>query len=86
MPTYDYRCPSNGQVVEVFHGMNEEILTWGALCQLAGVSPGDTDVNAKVIKLATGGNVVSSQAYRTNEPPCATGKPCCGGGSCEFSG
>ena len=42
MPSYDYRCPANDRVVEVRHGMNDTVNTWGELCQLAGIEPGDT--------------------------------------------
>ena len=44
MPTYDYRCESNSRVVEVMHRMNEQMRTWGELCEKAGVAPGDTPV------------------------------------------
>ena len=32
MPTYDYRCDTNGQVLEVSHRMSEPLSTWGELC------------------------------------------------------
>lgn len=48
MPTYDYRCPANGRVLEVFHGMSERVASWGELCALAGIEPGETDPQAPV--------------------------------------
>jgi len=50
MPTYDYLCEDNGQVVEVRHRMNDVVNNWGELCVLAGIEPGDTPVSAGVRK------------------------------------
>lgn len=48
MPKYDYRCPENGELVEVFHKMSESITTWAELCEKAGrelgSTPGDSPV------------------------------------------
>ncbi|WP_455234167.1 zinc ribbon domain-containing protein [Thiogranum longum] len=81
MPTYDYVCETNGQVVEVKHRMSETLLTWGELCKKLGIETGDTPGNAPVKKLATGGQVVKSSSLRESAPPCASGT-CCGGGMC----
>lgn len=48
MPRYDYHCPANGLVVEVSHGMRETLLTWGEVCERAGVPAGETDPEAPV--------------------------------------
>ena len=80
MPTYDYQCDANGQVVEVKHGMNDVIANWGELCQQAGIETGETPADSSVKKLATGGNVVKSSSRGSgNLPPCATGGGCSGG-------
>ena len=82
MPTYDYRCETNNQVVEVNHRMSDLITTWGDLCKQADIAPGDTPSNAPVNKLATGGNFVSHSNLGSGaEPACNTGG-CCGGGMC----
>ena len=82
MPSYDYRCDANGQVVEVKHHISERISTWGELCALAGMNPGDTPSDTPVTRLITGGQVVRSSSLRNPEtPPCSSG-PCCGGGVC----
>ncbi len=82
MPTYDYRCPSNGRVVEVKHRMAEKATTWGQLCDMASINPEDTPLDSPVERLATGGNVVTSNSLNSgNEPPCASGG-CCPGGAC----
>ncbi len=84
MPSYDYRCDANGRVVEVNHKMNDQVDTWGDLCELAGISPGDTPLDAPVKKLATGGQVVSSRNLGSGSAPACASGPCCGGGACDF--
>jgi hypothetical protein len=80
MPTYDYRCDANGQVLEVSHRMSETISTWGALCRRAGVEPGDTPADSPVHRLATGGNVIASNSLGSGTAPaCTTGSRCPGG-------
>jgi len=82
MPTYDYRCEYNGQVIEVTHRMNERASTWGELCAITGIESGNMPLNSRVEKLITGGQVVRSGSLGDNTPPpCASG-PCCGGGMC----
>lgn len=82
MPTYDYQCEANGQVVEVRHRMSEEIRTWGELCARAVIDSGSTPVDAPVRKLATGGQVVSRNNLGSGAAPaCSTGS-CCAGGMC----
>jgi len=83
MPTYDYRCDTNGRVVEVNHRMSESLATWGELCTRAGVDPGDTPTDSPVHRLATGGNLISSSSLGsgTAPPACSTGS-CCPGGVC----
>ena len=76
MPSYDYRCDQNGQVVEVIHKMSEKLATWGEVCQKAGLDLGDTPAEAPVKRLITGGNVISSSALSNPEAPA------CGAGGC----
>lgn len=51
MPIYEYHCPANGTHLEVLHGMDEVPKTWGELCRLADVDPGETDASAEVKRL-----------------------------------
>jgi predicted nucleic acid-binding Zn ribbon protein len=51
MPIYEYLCPDNGSTIEVLHGMNEKLTTWGELCARAGVDTGTTPPGAPVEKL-----------------------------------
>lgn len=84
MPTYDYRCEANGQVVEVSHRMSETLRTWGELCEAAGRDLGDTPADTPVSRMATGGNLISSSSMGSGTaPPCASGG--CGGGMCGLN-
>ncbi len=51
MPYYEYRCPSNGRTLEVRHGMEERLVTWGELARSAGADPGDTPAESPVERL-----------------------------------
>ncbi len=85
MPTYDYRCESNNRTVEVSHRMSESLGTWGELCAKAGLEPGDTPASSPVIRLATGGNLISRSSLGSGTAPaCSTGS-CCPGGMCGLN-
>ncbi len=83
MPTYDYKCEANGQIIEVQHPMSDEVVCWADLCALAGIEPGDTPLTAQVTRLPTGGNVLKSRM--SSEPPCQSGGEC-PGKACGFNG
>jgi len=51
MPYYEYRCASNGQTLEVRHGMDERLTNWGELALRAGADAGDTPADAPVERL-----------------------------------
>ena len=78
MPTYEYRCETNGRLVEVRHKMAERLSTWGELCERAGIAPGKTDPAAPVEKLISAGFINAGSS--TSEPACAA--PGCGNGYC----
>ena len=82
MPSYDYRCDANDRVVEVSHHMNERLATWGELCEAAGIEPGETDPEAPVERLITGGQIVRSASLGDASAPSCSSGPCCGGGMC----
>ena len=51
MPVYEYLCRANMTCVEVVHPMmREPLCTWGELCELTGIAPGDTPLDAPVEK------------------------------------
>ncbi len=83
MPTYDYRCPANGVVVEVQHRISECLDTWGELCERVGIAIGNTAVDAPVEKLATGGQIVRPGSLKNPEPPCGSGG--CGASRCQWA-
>ncbi|KPK36647.1 MAG: regulator [Gammaproteobacteria bacterium SG8_47] len=85
MPTYDYRCEANGQVVEIKHRMSEQVNTWGELCQRAGVATGDTPADSPVTRLITGGNVVRSGSVGESSAPACTTGSCCPSGFCGLN-
>lgn len=81
MPTYDYRCEANQEVYEVKHSMADRLDTWGELCDVAGISPGDIALDAKVTRLISGGGVVRSSSLKNPEAPaCMSGGGCSGAG------
>lgn len=51
MPNYDYHCQANGRTVEVYHNINDKLLTWGDLCKANGEPLGDTPADAPVAKV-----------------------------------
>lgn len=79
MPTYEYYCPANGQALEVQHSMSQKLQTWGELCTLAGVDPGDISAETPVEKLLAAGNVLTAKQSQSSS---SGGGSCCGGGGC----
>ena len=53
MPFYDYYCPANGETVEVKHGMQERLKTWGEVCEKVGIPLGKISAKEKVQKMIT---------------------------------
>ncbi len=85
MPTYDYRCAENDRVVEVRHKMVHRVTTWGELCKMAGIDPGDTDDTTPVARLANGGNLVRSSSLKTMVPADCNPDACSGGMGCPIT-
>jgi hypothetical protein len=81
MPRYDYRCAANEQTVEVWHGINEGLATWGELCAQAEVDPGDTPVDAPVQRLISGGAIITGRKQEKTTPTAAA-RSCCARGGC----
>jgi len=57
MPRYEYFCEENQQTVEVSHPMDHVVKTWGEICQLAAMEPGQTPTDASVKKLISRPNI-----------------------------
>ena len=51
MPSYDYYCEHNDEIVEATHSINASISTWGELCYVAQHPLGETDPLVPVRKL-----------------------------------
>jgi predicted nucleic acid-binding Zn ribbon protein len=83
MPTYEYYCPENARTVEVMHGMNATLLTWGEVCKQADVEAGETPPDTPVEKLLGAGMVLTnSRAELASPQVCSGPNPmggCCGG-------
>jgi len=62
MPRYDYTCEENGRTVEVMHPMDTLVSTWGELCELAAVEPGETPGVTPVKKEMSTGTIIESAA------------------------
>lgn len=48
---YDYYCPANGETLEAKHSWSIKLHTWGELCDLLCLHPGETPAGAPVRKL-----------------------------------
>lgn len=53
MPYYEYRCVANGRTVEVRHGMDDRLRTWGEVAERAGVELGSTAPGTPVERLVS---------------------------------
>ena len=76
MPTYEYYCPTNNKTIEVLHGMNDSIATWGALCHVAGIKQGETSANSLVERKLSAVSLLPKKG----EDGQGGGGGCCGGG------
>lgn len=86
MPSYDYRCEHTGRVYEVKHAMAHKATTWGELCALGGLEPGDTPVDAPVERLLSAAGVVGARALRNPAAPsCGAANGCGASGSCAYN-
>ena len=84
MPTYDYRCMENGQIIEVKHSMTEKLTNWGEVCARTDRDLGGISADSPVERLITGGQVINSGALKNPEQPsCASGN--CASGMCGLN-
>ena len=75
MPTYEYYCESNDQTIEVLHGMNESLTTWGEVCACAGIDLQSTSEDAVVQKKLSAISLLKKKVTAL-----VGGGGCCGGG------
>ena len=76
MPYYEYRCETNKQTVEVRHGMDERLETWGELAHCAGVDVGTTPVDTPVDKLLSAPVPLTGSGKDTGFQGCGSGCAC----------
>ncbi|MEX2465695.1 MAG: zinc ribbon domain-containing protein [Gemmatimonadota bacterium] len=76
MPYYEYHCPSNGRTVEVRHGMNERVETWGALIERTGIDAGDTPAATPVERLLSAPVPLTGDSGTPSFGGCGTGCAC----------
>ncbi len=86
MPSYDYFCARNGRTVEVRHGMQESMTTWGEVCASAAIDLGDTPADSPVTRVISpvAGIVAGGGAGGSSTPFPAGGG--CGHGGCGHCG
>ena len=82
MPTYEYYCEVNDQTLEVLHGMNDTISTWGGLCRVAEIELGGTPEDSPVERKLSAVSLLPKKGEGSNP---ATGG-CCGGVGCGCGG
>ncbi len=76
MPYYEYHCSANGRTVEVRHGMDEHLETWGQLVDRAGVPSGDTPDHTPVAKLISAPVPLTSDGHDQGFQGCGSGCAC----------
>jgi len=76
MPYYEYRCGANGRTLEVRHGMEERLETWGELAGRVGTDPGDTPLDTPVERLMSAPVPLTT----TGSGPSSAGFQGCGAG------
>jgi hypothetical protein len=76
MPYYEYRCEANGRTLEVRHGMNEQLRTWGDVAGRAGIEAGDTAADAPVERLMSVTVPLTGGATSAPAQGCGSGCAC----------
>ena len=76
MPYYEYRCATNGQTLEVRHGMDEHLETWGDLVASAGVDVGTTPADTPVDKLLSAPIPLTGSGGDSDFQGCGSGCAC----------
>ena len=84
MPHYEYRCAANGRTVEVRHGMDALLKTWGEVAAAAGEEVGSTPAGAPVervmsaaaVGLSPGGSASAGAGPGPGFQGCGSGCGC----------
>jgi len=51
MPLYEYYCAANDVTLEVNHSIHLEPTTWGEICEINKIDPGNTEPSTSVERL-----------------------------------
>lgn len=76
MPTYEYRCETNGRTIEVQHPMSKRLRTWGEACELSGEAIGTTPAEAPIEKALSLSFVSSTKPASSSMPTGGCGPGC----------
>jgi len=76
MPYYEYYCNTNEQTIEVRHGMNERLETWGELAERADVDTGTTPADTPIDKLLSAPIPLTGSSRDTGFQGCGSGCAC----------
>ena len=76
MPYYEYECTENGEIVEVRHGMDEQLTTWGQLADRCAIDPGDTPADAPIRRIMSNTVSVTGTSGQADFQGCGTGCGC----------
>lgn len=76
MPYYEYHCPTNGQTLEVRHGMSDRLSNWGELIEASGASSGKTSPEAPVERLMSVTAPVPGSSTSGGFQGCGSGCAC----------
>jgi predicted nucleic acid-binding Zn ribbon protein len=83
MAIYEYHCKANGRTVEVRHGMDEKLTTWGELAERAGMHMEGTPADAPIQRLMSAG--VAMTGGSTSRPAPSAGPPCGSACGCDWN-
>ena len=76
MPYYEYRCGANGRTLEVRHGMEEMVSTWGELVARAGTDPDGTPPESPVERLMSAPVPLTGTGGDADFQGCGSGCAC----------
>ena len=76
MPYYEYKCAENGAIVEVRHGMDEQLTTWGQLADRTAIDLGDTPADAPIRRIMSSTVSVTGTSGQADFQGCGTGCGC----------
>ena len=83
MAIYEYHCEANGRTVEVRHGMDEKLTSWGELAERAEIHLDGTPAGAPIQRLMSAG--VAMTGGSSSSPTPSAGPPCGSACGCDWN-